>query len=1568
MEQAAITVHDLSLLARCEPLSWDPLSIFERLIPRREIYLKRNLIHASDLQQFSRAHPDDGGTCYTKREMGPRRGGGGAVASAFDIALGAKDTAPVSVVSRPMYDLSGHVARNMREFLTNYPMRFNQIDFSRFRMSKLMAMLLKHHVKDYVGDQLAAVAGDGADGGVGDGGGDASSQYSSSGGSNVRAPAAVQAVLNHALAKSQQQKQQSTNPLVSSSTAAGSDYQSSASISSSVARAITGTAPAIKFGPPVELLSSSPLSVHLLPYGRNCFFPELMERRRQLEQQMQLDPDGWRAVVLPPKLVAAVLRFFVVVLNVPPRVVLQRLGEVLPAAVQMHYELSAEEETVDGSNKTSSSSSPSSSSVTVKYGGVVIPIVKVNSALSAHANGRPEDDDTGNLSVYEQYKKQKLDAATRYPANAECGLGIRYYATTQAAATAMVQRAHMLSCDALLILHYTPHPVFGDKHESPLVRAARAAASRQGMPIVEKVNLVQQQELLQVLGILAKKHPHVYICYEEVNATGGTLSPDVRLVLTRVANTKFTLLVDGTFSVANPCAAPTKHWLNSARNAPGTACADAYLIGCGAYLPTVNGRGAAVVYSATKCAIDVEQVNEDPMLPLLIDDAVVLHHEMVRVMGPAELATEITRAANGIAEDAKKQLAGTVAVVRGAIVCIPVPHLGRAREASLGRAARRSVNVATLLDANVARSLERAGVTCAFLKVNLHAVQLQNAAGTAAALAESVGAEQTEQGAVFCAVMFPHLQTIEQVSWQSVWTALAGGRIDHPQLAPTLSPPLTDDEIADKRLIEKMRKQAQREYDLKRMKEDPNYVPAGDATTAASPATDNKKNSNNSKSLLSSTTPTSSPRQRTDLAAAAAADAKQEEEDIDMLNMIRDIMGGKNANPTAAAAAGILATIESGDIELLARDPYSYASRLDNVLARYEPMRAGSARAMMDARLEEAEKAGFFGFKYNPEASAALARSRAARNERGDVPDGDDPLLHLTPETIVHHILRREVVEAVFLGQMVLHYGKEPTTNGFFLITQVIRDFMPDQIEKLPVLIEAYAAQAAASAAASAGEQHLLDLLVEKYVPPHKRGLYRSRQMYFRAPYSPDVDVALTRRMVHKCLTAHRRDRIHEVSSIAHLLAPLATLIRQGTAANVVQLHKMLLEDHQRKRDISGGGGGGGNGVHHTFYGCSGEEVATGGGGFSSSSSTQRHAAADFFREEETAGKLVRRVLEEEIGIIPRVIGVSVMERADSPFFKTGGATPAISALIGVVGDLLPAPGTSPTRAGSESAPLMFASSLSSSPSRSVSAFVGGNHGSSFLGRLFGTDDRIIPRQNHNFEFGLQGTPGARMISHNNLFNRDYDNHDDEATPDEREIARRRFAEARSASLVMSAAAAAEAVQDRQQEWDAERRRQMQQQQQHGAGASIVADIADPYLGHTPRRLYRDPPSTKERVIRIYASYEPAKLPNVDKLMREWAGREEILVQSLCAKYGPEPPFDTPIQSFTRMQHFADPAVERPATMANVMRGFYQTAIGPSARHAIDDGLDAMYPIEETAARIHRKIHQNLQLEMKKDV
>jgi len=149
MDHAAICVYDLSILARNDSSTWDPQSVFDRLIPRREAHLKRNLVHCSALQVFSRRHTDDAGTIQVKRSQKQ------AVTSVFDFAIGAKDAALVSVVLQPFSDLSSHVAQTLRRFLEQYPSRFSSIDFVRLRMSPMMTKLLKNHVREYLGPELA---------------------------------------------------------------------------------------------------------------------------------------------------------------------------------------------------------------------------------------------------------------------------------------------------------------------------------------------------------------------------------------------------------------------------------------------------------------------------------------------------------------------------------------------------------------------------------------------------------------------------------------------------------------------------------------------------------------------------------------------------------------------------------------------------------------------------------------------------------------------------------------------------------------------------------------------------------------------------------------------------------------------------------------------------------------------------------------------------------------------------------------------------------------------------------------------------------------------------------------------------------------------------------------------------------------------------------------------------------------------------------------------------------------------------------------------------------------------
>jgi hypothetical protein len=120
------------------------------------------------------------------------------------------------------------------------------------------------------------------------------------------------------------------------------------------------------------------------------------------------------------------------------------------------------------------------------------------------------------------------------------------------------------------------------------------------------------------------------------------------------------------------------------------------------------------------------------------------------------------------------------------------------------------VNQNLFLTASVTKQLENVGVTCAFGGVNLVPLNgnTNNNSNNANSfsLLSSVSAIESEEASVFCAIMTPHLQTIEQVSWNLVWQVLASGgqMIFHPEKIPTLAVAPNETEI-EKLLLEKKR-------------------------------------------------------------------------------------------------------------------------------------------------------------------------------------------------------------------------------------------------------------------------------------------------------------------------------------------------------------------------------------------------------------------------------------------------------------------------------------------------------------------------------------------------------------------------------------------------------------------------------------------------------------------------------------------------------------------------------------------------------------------------------------------
>jgi hypothetical protein len=61
------------------------------------------------------------------------------------------------------------------------------------------------------------------------------------------------------------------------------------------------------------------------------------------------------------------------------------------------------------------------------------------------------------------------------------------------------------------------------------------------------------------------------------------------------------------------------------------------------------------------------------------------------------------------------------------------------------------------------------------------------------------------------------------------------------------------------------------------------------------------------------------------------------------------------------------------------------------------------------------------------------------------------------------------------------------------------------------------------------------------------------------------------------------------------------------------------------------------------------------------------------------------------------------------------------------------------------------------------------------------------------------------------------------------------------------------------------------------------ATLAPSAAGSSPDSVYR------ARLTRLFETYEPTKLPSVDKLLAKFAGREEQVFAALVAKWGPEP-------------------------------------------------------------------------------
>jgi hypothetical protein len=102
-----------------------------------------------------------------------------------------------------------------------------------------------------------------------------------------------------------------------------------------------------------------------------------------------------------------------------------------------------------------------------------------------------------------------------------------------------------------------------------------------------------------------------------------------------------------------------------------------------------------------------------------------------------------------------------------------------------------------------------------------------------------------------------------------------------------------------------------------------------------------------------------------------------------------------------------------------------------------------------------------------------------------------------------------------------------------------------------------------------------------------------------------------------------------------------------------------------------------------------------------------------------------------------------------------------------------------------------------------------------------------------------------------------------------------------------------------------------------GAGAAGWGDVYARQNNPDVDGTNGDEEETWNRVKRVYARYAPERSYAVDtQLRRQWAGRAALLLDAVCAKYGPEPRDGSPIRAPATMsdrfaQSIASPAADR---------------------------------------------------------
>jgi len=74
------------------------------------------------------------------------------------------------------------------------------------------------------------------------------------------------------------------------------------------------------------------------------------------------------------------------------------------------------------------------------------------------------------------------------------------------------------------------------------------------------------------------------------------------------------------------------------------------------------------------------------------------------------------------------------------------------------------------------------------------------------------------------------------------------------------------------------------------------------------------------------------------------------------------------------------------------------------------------------------------------------------------------------------------------------------------------------------------------------------------------------------------------------------------------------------------------------------------------------------------------------------------------------------------------------------------------------------------------------------------------------------------------------------------------------------------------------------------ADAAVAESVSSESAASAGEAAAEEPPEDfRSRLAAFYRKYNPDKLPSVDEVLVRYAGREDVLFNSLVAKYGPEP-------------------------------------------------------------------------------